>query len=351
MKKNRPDTSNTVNCISQAFELYNDAIGQEALERVGNNPQLKGVIHEMLFRDKLNLNIRNRLHGNTAVLTRNPRAHDVDVIVMGKNGRAVNRYQVKDCTSPSGIGDTLGKTRNGRYRSTKLVGTNETTTKYNQRAGVGDKPMQSTGISSNRTGRIADNTGINTVDKNQLLHNMQDIGSCAATSAAIGAGISFLSSVVDGHARYARGEIDGAEYMESVITETGKGAVNAGATTAAALCLKEGGKQLGKNLGNQALKRFAGSNAATAIAFGAVEVGCDLYKLGTGEIDGCEFGKKTMATTGGAAGGYGGAVAGAALGTMILPGIGTGIGAFLGGLMGGLGGNSIGSGIGSLIFD
>lgn len=156
-KRNRNNGDRLVNTLSASRELYFDAIGQEALERAGNCPQLKGIIHEMLFRDKLNLSPKNLLAGNVTKLTKNPTAHSVDLVTLNKNGKPIAKYQLKDCTSTAGTGKTLGQVRSGKYKNTKLMGTEETTKNYNAAKLPGDKEMTSTGISSNRTGRIPQN--------------------------------------------------------------------------------------------------------------------------------------------------------------------------------------------------
>jgi hypothetical protein len=348
--KKREENHRTVNSLSAARELYFDAIGKEALDRAGKCPQLKGVVHELLFRDKLNLTLKNLLDGNVTKLTKSPTAHGVDLVTLNKHGKPIAKYQLKDCTSPSGASQTLKQIRNGKYRNTKLMGTEETTKTYKSTKLPGDKEMSSTRISSKRTGRIADNAGVKSPDSSTVLNNFKDIGSCAGTSALIGGGIAAGCAIYSGFSRFQDGEITGMEYAGEVVCGTAKTAAITGGTTAAALAIKEGGKALGKTLGSESLRRIAGSNAATAAAFGVVEVGMDAVNLVRGEITGSEFARKATATTGGAAGGLGGATGGAALGTLIFPGVGTAIGGFIGALAGGLGGRAIFDSIGELFF-
>lgn len=328
------------NRVLAALEHYNDTIGQEALSRAGCNQQLKGIVHEMLFRDKCNMNPSSILKGNVTVLTKNPTAHNVDLVTMNE-GKAVAKYQLKDCTSDSGIRDTLGRVRKGQYRNTQLMGTEETTKKYNSMKSPNDRPMKSTGVSSKRTGRIADNAGVKSPDKNTVMNNFKDIGSCAMNSAGIGAAFSAAGSIYSNLEKYNNGEIDGVEYMGEVAKDTAKGAVKSATTTATALSLKEGGKALGDAVGSQALRKFAGSNAGTAVAFGIAEIGYNAFKYANGDIDGKDFAKSSATTVGGAAGGYGGAVAGAAIGSAVLPGVGTAIGACLGGIVVGVASSSV----------
>lgn len=340
-----------VNQASEAAELYLDAIGREALERAGNNPQLKGIVHELLYRDKLNFGRDGLARGNVTRLTRNPRAHGVDLVTVDGDNRVVGRYQMKDCSSQSGVSKTLEQTRSGKYRSAKLMGTKETKKAYDAASRPTDKKMGSSGVSSKRTGRVADNVGVKCRDKNTFANNMSDVASCAGASALLGAAGGGVSSILGNYERYANGEIDGAEYAANVATDIASGGMSAGLTTAGALALKEGGKALGSSLGSETLKRVAGSNAATAAAFGIMEIGKDAVDLARGEIDGAEFGRKAVSTAGGAAGGYGGAAAGAALGAVLLPGVGAPIGALVGGLCGGLGGRGICEAVADWLFD
>ena len=349
-KKRKNNSHRAVNTVSAARELYFDAIAQEALSRAGDKPQLKGVVHELLFRDKQNLSPKNLLEGNVTKLTKSPHAHSVDLVTMNKNGRPIARYQLKDRTSPDGIYKTLRTVRSGKYRTTKLMGTKETVTKYKSLKTPGDKEMTSTGISSKRTGRIADNAGVSSRDAKTVLKNFKDIGSCAGTSAIIGAAAGAGTAICGNYKRYKNGEIDGLEYAGKVACGTVKTAATTGGTTAAALALKEGGKALGKSLGFEGFKRVAGSNVGTAVAFGVVEIGLDTVSLAQGKISSSEFAQKATATTGGAAGGLGGAMAGAAIGTAVCPGIGTAIGAGLGAITCGIGGRALLGSIGRWIW-
>ena len=153
------------NTCSAAFEHYLDSVGCESLDRAGNNMQLKGVIHEILFRDKLNLNPVNMWNGKRAMLTRNPHAHAVDVVQM-QNGKNVGRYQLKDCTSPAGIRDTLTKVRT-KYVYLLKVPQHEAHGHAGNRRRVQQKQnnngsaQESTNISSSRTTPVADNAACN----------------------------------------------------------------------------------------------------------------------------------------------------------------------------------------------
>ena len=337
-------SENIITSINAGNEHYLDCVGREALDRAGNCSQLKGVAHEILFRDKLNTDIKNIMDGKTAVLTKNPTAHAVDLVQM-KDGRCTDRFQLKDTTSERGVNDTLSRNRSHQYRSTKLMGTKETTQKYNSRIRSGDKTMKSTGISSNRTGRIADNAGVKCRDKNTFVNNMKDIGSSALDSFGVGAGIAGVTTAVNNFSRYQNGEISGSEFVGEIVVNSAKSASKSAVKTATALTLKESGKALGKSIGSESMRKLAGSNVGTAVAFAAVDIGYNAIQCARGEISGSEFAKSTATTAAGAAGGYGGALGGAALGSAICPGIGTAIGGLIGGVCGSISVSSVVDGI------
>lgn len=347
----REKSGKVVNAWSTANELYNDAIGMEAFARGGDCEQLKGIVHELLYRDKLNFGPDGLISGNVTRLTRNPRAHGADLVTVDKDGHVRARYQLKDCTSKSGIRKTLEQTRSGKYRNTRLMGTKETKGAYDAAKSATDKCMDSTGISSKRTGRIADNVGVRCRDSQTILNNIGDIAECAGSSAVWGAAGAAAATLVGNFSRYCDGVIDGPEYAAEVVCGTVTGAAAAGVTTAGALLVKEGLKTAGKSVGCETLKRFAGSNVGTAVAFGAVEMGKNVYDFATGEIDGGELAKKTISTTAGVGGGLGGAGLGAAIGTAVLPGVGTAIGALVGGFGGSVGARGICDAISDFLFD
>ena len=64
--------------------------GQEAVRRVGRGSQLKGVIHEIAIREKLNVTPGALLSGKETNLTRSANAKTVDLVTT-RNGRVVGR--------------------------------------------------------------------------------------------------------------------------------------------------------------------------------------------------------------------------------------------------------------------
>lgn len=300
------------------------------------------------MRDGRNLSPQALIEGRRAQLVRSPTARTVDVVTLDRNGRVVERLQVKDLTSDRGVRDLAERVREGRYRSAKLVGTDETAFAWGRRGSP--KAMERSGISSDATTRAADNAGSRVRSKDLLASNARDVARCAAGAAALGAVAGGVGEAVGAYGALRDGEIDGVEYAKRVAVGTASGAVGAGGRTAAALALKEGAKQATARGGAEALRRAAGSNAGTAVAFAAVEQAIDTVRLVRGDIDGGEYGARTCGTVGTAGGAYAGAMAGAAVGSAV-PVVGTAIGAAIGGLIGALGGGALGRGVGRGIFE
>jgi hypothetical protein len=177
-----------------------------------------------------------------------------------------------------------------------------------------------------------------------------EIGKAAAFSAGMAAGQALFSDlIIEGR------DVDLAETVKHVAID----AAIAGAHTAAVKTVEVGlekavikiaGEEIlresGKQVAKQAAKLTAGAAAKAAlrtniigqVAALIVDQGVDTGRLAAGNIDGAEYGKRTVENVGGAAGSLGGTVGGAALGTLICPGVGTVIGGIVGGIIGSLGG-------------
>jgi len=332
---------------SMARETYLDYAGKEAVERVGKGPQLKGTIHEITFRDSKNLSIQERLQGKVTMLTVSTTAKTNDLITV-QNGKVAGRYQLKDVISKPGIRDIQQKVEAGQYRSAQLVGTEETSKLYNETATT-SKTMKSSGISSKTTTRAADNAGANVPDKNLLINNIQDIGQQAKVSSVYSAGIGVCTEAARSYKEYKSGGIDGFDYAERIVVTGVKSATTSACKTAAALGMKEGAKAVAKQTGKEALRRAAGSNAATGIMFGMVEQVCYTYRYASGKMDGGDYGVHTAQNIGSTGGAGGGAAVGAMIGSVV-PVVGTAIGAIIGGFLGGLLGGTVGKNVGKGLF-
>lgn len=200
-----------------AHEGYEAATGLRALERAGQNPQLKGVVHEVMFCDKYNA--QNLLSGNHAALTSSPVAQVKDV-VMTNSGRVVGHAQLKDVVSSSGVSKTVAQINSGKYGKTAIYGTEETAQRL---AGKVTQKVHSSGISSNTTSRIAD----------KALGRMPTLSGLSAAAksggvagATFGAGIEAVSSTID--------VINGKKSVSDAVIDVGGAAVKGGVTGAAA---------------------------------------------------------------------------------------------------------------------
>lgn len=183
-------------CVSAASNVYDASVGARALSRAGHCPQLKGIVHEIMFCDKTNLTPGNLIRGCHMELTKSTTAKMKDVVAVNRVGHVTAHAQVKDTVSHAGVRKTVGQMMDGHYGKTKIFGTEETTKAVNdslKRAG-GNPRMQSTGISSKTTARIAD----------KALGNMPSFSTCMSAAktggmvgAALGAGFEVVNSILD----------------------------------------------------------------------------------------------------------------------------------------------------------
>ncbi|MDW3648760.1 MAG: hypothetical protein R8P61_16955 [Bacteroidia bacterium] len=174
----------------------------------------------------------------------------------------------------------------------------------------------------------------------------------AATNAILGGMQAMMQEGVESYSDYSSGKIDQNQYTYRVFVKGTQSAIRNGSKTVVALGVKEGAKVVAKKVGKESLKRFAKSNAMTAICFGLVDQGTDAYKFSQGQMSGTEFKIRTSENIGSTSGAIGGAAIGAMLGS-IVPGLGTGAGAALGymaGALGASGGANLGKSVGEYFF-
>lgn len=170
---------------------YEAKVGVEAVIRSGGkNPQLKGVGHEILYRDSITTNPKNLASGVKGVLSKSA--------------------------------------------GTKLMGTKETVKAYNaavSRAAQGGKQitqrMTSTGISSADTSRIAAQTIGGAL-------KAASVAKTALTSGGVGAALSGGFEMISSGIRLVKQEIDGGEFLGNMAKEmVGGGLAAAGGSAAA----------------------------------------------------------------------------------------------------------------------
>ena len=207
---------------TMAREGYEAKVGLEALARAGKNIQLKGHVHEVLFKDMYNANPLNFIQGKTAALTKSPTAPMRD-IVMKQGGKVIGHAQLKDTVSSSGVRKTIEQIKSGHYNKTAVYGTKETVAKVGKSV---SQPVRSTGISSNTTKRIADKALGNAATLNTISSAVKSGG---ATGAIVGAGFEAVSSAID----VFNGKKDIGDAVEDVAVAGIKGGITgvAGAAT------------------------------------------------------------------------------------------------------------------------
>ena len=211
-----------------AKTAYESSVIARAVQRAGNNPHLKGHIHEILIQDSRN--VRNLFNGARTELTKSTTASTVDLVTM-RGGKVIERIQVKDVTSQSGINKLVKQCADGKYRSAKLIGSEESTQLFNkaaEKAGI-SKRMTSSGVSSKTSTSLAQRAGA--AGSGTLGSAMaQAARSGGAAGAVIGAGVEAVRSVVD----WSNGDADGLEVAGRVTKAAAKGGVSGAAAGAAA---------------------------------------------------------------------------------------------------------------------
>lgn len=223
-----------------ANEVYEGTVGVRAFERAGNCPNLKGVVHEVMFADKLNADPTNIASGTKAVLAKSTTAVRDDVILK-EGGKVVGRYQLKD--TPASISKTVQQVKSGHYQGTNLVGTDETVAAYSKAVANSAKKgteitqkMSSSGISSSDTSRIA----AKTIGSSASKLTFKSVAKVAGVSGATGAVLSGAIEAISAGKELAEGDIDGEEFVGRVAIESVGGGLSAAGASAAATLLSTG---------------------------------------------------------------------------------------------------------------
>lgn len=184
------------NVAGSASNVYEASVGMRALNRAGYCPQLKGHVNEIMYCDKYNLNPGNILNGRHMDLTKSTTAHMKDVIAKNSAGKVVGHAQLKDTISNAGVRKTVQQIESGHYSKTRVIGTEETAAKVNkvlEKSGVKQR-VESSGISSKTTSRIADKT----LGKMPTISTVSSAARAGGvTGAAVGAGMEAISSIGD----------------------------------------------------------------------------------------------------------------------------------------------------------
>lgn len=223
--------------VATTRKVYDTKVGLEAFERSGYNPQLKGIVHEVLYKDAQTLNPTNLLNGTKGVLSKSTTAVRDDVLLMN-GGSVVGRSQLKDTVQS--ISKTVKTASSGKYVGTKLMGTKETVAAYdkavsnlaNKGTNITQK-MTSTGISSADTSRIAAET---IGGKLSTASVAKVAGSSGIAGGVISGGIETLCAGKD----FLEGQIDGGEFVGRVAKETVGGGISAAGGSATATVVSAG---------------------------------------------------------------------------------------------------------------
>lgn len=220
--------SKQANAAVAAKTTYEGTVILRAMERAGRNPHLKGHIHEVLTMDARN--VSNVFKGTTTSFTRSTTAKAVD-LVSTKGGKVVERLQLKDALSPSSVNKLVRQVADGKYRTTKLLGTDETTEVVNaalKKAGL-SKRMVSSGTSSKTTTQLAQRAG---ASGSGTLGSA--VGQAAKSGGAIGAAVGAGCEAISGVADLINGRRDASDVAGSVAKAGAKGYATGAAASAAA---------------------------------------------------------------------------------------------------------------------
>ena len=250
-----------------AKTAYEGSVIARAMQRAGNNPHLKGHIHEILIQDSRN--VRNLFNGARTELTKSTTASTVDLVTM-RGGKVIERIQVKDVTSNSGINKLVKQCADGKYRSAKLIGSDETAQMFNkaaEKAGI-SKRMSSSGVSTKNTTNLAQRAGA--TGSGSLGSAMgQAARSGGAAGAAIGAGVEAVRGIYDLY----NGNADALEVTGRVAKAGAKGGVSGAAAGAAATAAGAGAAAAVTALGvtgGAAVAATVGAPLVAAVAVGYV---------------------------------------------------------------------------------
>ena len=223
--------------VAAGRKAYEAKAGIEAYGRAGNNPQLKGVVHEVLYKDAQTINPNNLVNGVKGTLSKSTTAVRDDVLLM-QGGKVVGRSQLKD--TANSISKTVKQVSDGKYAGTNLMGTKETVQVYEKAVEkLADKgvtisqKMTSTGISSADTSRIAAETIGGKMAASSIAKVAQSSG---VAGGAISGGLEVISAGMD----LLKGDIDGGEFVGRVAKETVGGGISAAGGSAAATVVSAG---------------------------------------------------------------------------------------------------------------
>ncbi len=257
-----------------AKTAYESSVIARAMQRAGANPHLKGHIHEVLIKDARNARHLLSMNGATTEMTKSTTAGTVDLVTT-KGSKVIERIQVKDVTSQSGINKLVKQCADGKYRSAKLIGSEETAEAFNsaaKKAGI-SKRMTSSGVSTKDTTNLAQRAGA--TGSGSLGSAMgQAARSGGAAGAVIGAGVETVRGLYD----LCNGNADALEVTGRVAKAGAKGGVSGAAAGAAATAAGAGATAAVAALGVTGLAATTATVAAPVVAAVAIGyVACEAF--------------------------------------------------------------------------
>lgn len=179
-------------------QIYEGTVVNRMNGRCGVTPKgAKGIALEIMDVDKQNVKDALNLNRRTQ-MTKQANAPQLDAVTIEK-GKVVKRIQYKDTASSTGLNKTLNQVADSKYSQATLRGTKETAEAFNAKApGRGiNKYMESTGISTKDTTRVADK--YLATSKGMTPANIgANIGNAAKTSAIGAAGLTAAIEVGKG---------------------------------------------------------------------------------------------------------------------------------------------------------
>lgn len=231
------DSRNNGTNVALAREAAEVKVGLEAANRAGRCKNLKGIVHETIYKDMKNMTPNNIVNNCKTSFSKSSTAVRDDLITKNAANKVVERMQLKD--TPASISKTINQVKNGHYKGTNLMGTKETAKAFNDATKNNPaitQKMTSTGISSKDTARIATKT----IGSQAGKLSASAVSKAAASSGAVGAAISGGIELVSSGIQLANGEIDGGEFALNVAKETVGGGLSAAGGTAAATVVAAG---------------------------------------------------------------------------------------------------------------
>lgn len=215
--------------VSSVYEAYLLSAAIRAVNIVGRCMNIKGVIFEIILKDKLF--VTNIANGMRPVLTTSRTAQVVDIML--KQGKKImSRIQAKDTPSISGMRQVLSACKSLKYRTTKIYVTKETAGPLNRLLEKSSlrKRVINSGIPSSETNRSSWMIGITRNGK-----YLDCIRSAAKVSGWIGAIIGAGEAAIRGAHDVYNGRRSISDVMFSVAHDGAKGwTVFAGAAAVAA---------------------------------------------------------------------------------------------------------------------